>query len=361
MNKSFACVAAASLMGLSSVAMASPDNTQDTQETRFYIAPMASYNFANNDGMDRDDQLGGQLSIGKNFGDYFALELYGFYFGDMDIGNQYGNDANIDISGYGASALFFPARDILPVYAVAGVGIGHYDFDHSNTGMNNQRSKFYDVGAGYMFPLNDYGVKLRAEYRYRSTNVDRENTTHKNFRSNIVSVGVQVPIGAPPEAAAEPAPAPAPVQPTDSDGDGVPDSADQCPGTPPGVEVDANGCPIEKKEPVVLHGVKFEFDSAQLTPQATNRLDNVTSALDASQEVRFSIAGHTDSTGSAAYNQKLSERRAQAVKDYLVQHGVNRNRITSINGYGESRPIADNDTKAGRAKNRRVELNVTDQ
>lgn len=360
MNKSFACMAAASLMGLSSMAMANPDNSQDTQETRFYVAPMASYNFSNNDGLDRDDQLGGQLSVGKNFGDYFALELYGFYFGDMDIGNQYGNDANIDISGYGASALFFPARDILPVYAVVGAGIGHYDFDHSSTGMNNQRSKFYDVGAGYMFPLNDYGVKLRAEYRYRSSNVDRPDTIHKNFRSNIVSVGLQVPIGAPAQAA-EPAPAPAPVQPTDSDGDGVIDPNDQCPGTPPGVEVDATGCPVVKKAPVVLRGVTFEFDSAQLTQQAMQRLDNVTAALDASQEVRFSIDGHTDSTGNAAYNQKLSERRAASVKDYLVQHGVSTDRITSINGYGETRPVADNDTKAGRAKNRRVELNVTDQ
>jgi len=206
MNKSITCLAAAGLMGLAPAVMASPDNTQ---ENRFYVAPMASYNMPDAQPFGAEDQLGGQLSIGKNFGDFFALELYGFYYDDVDLDHSYGANANTDNYGVGASALFFPARDILPVYAVIGAGMGAHDYDASNTGLDDQDSEFYDVGAGYMFPLNDYGVKLRAEYRYRSNNVDNTTGGHFDQRNNIVSVGIQVPIGAPAQAP-EPAPEPAP-------------------------------------------------------------------------------------------------------------------------------------------------------
>lgn len=366
MNKSITCLAAAGLMGLAPVAMADTGNTQnttqDTQETRFYIAPMASYNMPDDDAWGADDQLGGRLSIGKNFGDFFAAEVYGFYYDDMDLGHQYGANANADNYGLGVSALFFPARDLLPVYALVGVGIGTYDFDASNTGLNNQDTTYYDVGVGYMFPLNDYGVKLRAEYRYRSSNVDMPSGSHADVRNNIVSIGIQVPLSAPAQAETpQPAPAPAPVQPSDSDGDGVIDPNDQCPATPRGTQVNASGCPVEKKAPVVLRGVTFAFDSAELTQQAQTRLNNVIAALEASQEVRFSIAGHTDAVGPASYNQGLSERRAQSVKTYLVGHGISESRITRVVGYGEARPVATNETAAGRAQNRRVELNVTEQ
>lgn len=353
------CLAAAGLMGLAPAVMASQDNTQ---ETRFYIAPMMSYSMPDNSALDPDDELGGQISVGKNFGDFFALELYGFFYDGMGL-NPSGatTGANADVSGFGASALFFPARDILPVYALVGGGDGQYDFSNTgNASLDNQDSEYYEVGAGYMFPLNDYGIKLRAEYRYRSTNVAKDSGGHLDFYDNIVSVGIQVPIGQPATAPA-PEPAPVPVGPKDSDGDGVIDSKDECPATPSGVEVDATGCPIEKAAPIVLRGVHFKFDSDDLTTSAQSRLNNVTAALQASPDVEFSIAGHTDSIGSESYNQKLSERRAHSVKSYLVDHGVTTGRITSVTGYGEARPVATNDTAAGRALNRRVELNVTDQ
>lgn len=356
MNKFVICLAAASLLGLATTAMA---NQENTQENRFYIAPMGSYIIPNDDlGLGSDNQLGGQLSFGKNFGDFFALELYGFYYDD--VGLHSGAGANADISGYGVSTLFFPARDVLPVYALVGGGMGEMDFDGSNTGLNDQDTAFYDVGAGYMFPLNDYGLKLRAEYRYRSSNVDMPSGPHGDARSNIVSIGIQVPLGAPAQAPA-PKPEPAPVPTTDSDGDGVIDANDRCPNTLRGFEVDANGCPIEQQAPVVLRGVTFEFDSAKLTAQAESRLDNVITSLNASPDIQFSIAGHTDAIGSTAYNQDLSQRRAQSVKTYLVGHGISPSRITAVVGYGESRPVATNETAAGRAQNRRVELDVTER
>ncbi|GGX79637.1 hypothetical protein GCM10007160_03740 [Litchfieldella qijiaojingensis] len=139
--------------------------------------------------------------------------------------------------------------------------------------------------------------------------------------------------------------------PLDSDGDGVPDYRDQCPNTPAGAEVNALGCP----ESLVLRDVNFEFDSARLTPQAEQVLDGVAERLVASPNVRVSIEGHTDSVGSDAYNQQLSQRRAESVVDYLESRGVERNRMRA-QGFGEEQPIASNETDAGRAENRRVEL-----
>jgi OOP family OmpA-OmpF porin len=84
-------------------------------------------------------------------------------------------------------------------------------------------------------------------------------------------------------------------------------------------------------------------------------LNSITTVLAANPNLKLEIGGHTDSTGSAAFNEKLSQRRAQAVMDYLVKHGIDASRL-SAHGYGSSMPAASNSTAAGRAKNRRVEL-----
>lgn len=104
--------------------------------------------------------------------------------------------------------------------------------------------------------------------------------------------------------------------------------------------------------------VTFGFDSSELTMQARNALNDVSSVLTQYPETRVNIAGHTDSTGDAAYNQRLSERRAQAVGNYLSRSGVASNRLY-MNGYGENQPVASNETEAGRAQNRRVEITLT--
>ncbi|WP_106420249.1 MULTISPECIES: OmpA family protein [Salinicola] len=173
--------------------------------------------------------------------------------------------------------------------------------------------------------------------------------------------------------------------PLDTDGDGVPDYMDQCPGTPAGVEVNAQGCPLDSdgdgvpdyqdqcpntpagakvnslgcEESVILRDVNFKFDSAELTPQAESILDGISQKLMASSntnaKLRIRLDGYTDSVGPADYNQKLSQRRADSVKAYLVNKGFNADNIMTY-GHGESDPIASNDTAEGRAQNRRVEL-----
>ncbi len=165
--------------------------------------------------------------------------------------------------------------------------------------------------------------------------------------------------------------------PLDSDDDGIPDYLDECPRTPPGAkvlpngcalqgdcrtprpgeQVDENGCAVEQS--FVLKGVKFEFDSDRLTPKAREILNEVAATLQAYPSISVELEGHTDAIGSDSYNLGLSERRAIAVKTYLEGRGVKGRRMTPV-GYGESRPIASNDTDEGREENRRVELRVVE-
>jgi OOP family OmpA-OmpF porin len=143
----------------------------------------------------------------------------------------------------------------------------------------------------------------------------------------------------------------------DSDGDGVVDRLDECPGTPTGTPVDKKGCEI--KGDYVLKGVNFESNSDQLRAGSSAVLDDVVATLKKYPEIQFVVEGHTDSAGSAEYNEGLSQRRAQTVYDYLADAGIAENRMSAI-GKGEAQPIADNATAEGRAENRRVVLSVTE-
>lgn len=176
----------------------------------------------------------------------------------------------------------------------------------------------------------------------------------------------------------------------DTDGDGVPDYLDICPNTPKSEKVNENGCPkdtdmdgigdFEDKCPDVygkkenkgcpdvaestkkvferaLKGIFFETDKDIIKPVSFPILDNVVSIMKDNPAYKLLINGHTDSDNTDEYNQNLSERRAEAVKQYLISHGVEANRLTP-QGFGESRPIATNNTVTGKALNRRVEFVV---
>ena len=144
--------------------------------------------------------------------------------------------------------------------------------------------------------------------------------------------------------------------PADSDGDGVPDFLDECPDVAGDEET---GCP-PGEEPVVetvfIESIHFDFDSAKIKPISKAVLDaRAVPALRDNTGIRVRIEGYTDSTGPERYNQLLSLRRAEAVRDYLASQGIDEIRMT-IAGFGESNPIDTNDTRAGRANNRRVEF-----
>lgn len=132
-----------------------------------------------------------------------------------------------------------------------------------------------------------------------------------------------------------------------------------CPNAPPaGVEtiVGPDGCPVEVS--IELDGVTFEFAKSTLRPEARTTLDQAVEILKRHPELTVEVAGHTDSRGASDFNQKLSETRAKAVYDYLIEKGIDAKQLEGPVGYGESKPIASNDTAAGREENRRTELNI---
>ena len=156
---------------------------------------------------------------------------------------------------------------------------------------------------------------------------------------------------------AKPAPvaaAPVVAAPVDSDGDGVTDDMDKCPDSPADKPVDAEGCTIVS---VVLKNVQFESNSSELTAGSSEELDKAVDAMNKYDQIRIEIQAHSDSMGEASYNQYLSEQRANSVRDYMIGKGIAADRMVA-KGYGESKPIADNSTRDGRAKNRRVELKI---
>jgi OOP family OmpA-OmpF porin len=136
--------------------------------------------------------------------------------------------------------------------------------------------------------------------------------------------------------------------PLDSDADGVPDHLDRCPATPRGAKVNENGC-------WVLEQVRFDTGKQDIRPESFPALDRVADVLKQNPNVRVVIEGHTDNVGRKTYNQKLSENRAQAVMEYVLQKGIGAERLSFV-GYGISKPIASNETAKGRARNRRVQL-----
>ncbi|NVK22529.1 MAG: OmpA family protein [Kangiellaceae bacterium] len=147
--------------------------------------------------------------------------------------------------------------------------------------------------------------------------------------------------------------------PLDSDGDGVADYMDACPGTPAGVQVDEKGCEVKVAENVVVDmRLNFDTNKYAIKPEMVSEIAKVAEFLRQYPNVNAQIQGHTDSVGSNSYNQGLSERRANSVKNYLVENfGIDASRLSAV-GYGEERPIADNSTDEGRALNRRAEAHA---
>ena len=142
----------------------------------------------------------------------------------------------------------------------------------------------------------------------------------------------------PPPPAPPPAPAPAPPPP---------------PPPPPQAKTEVTNEQIKLKEKI-----EFETDSAKILPQSSGVLDEVVQVMKDHPEIEhIRIAGHTDAQGAHDHNQKLSDARAASVKQYLIDHGVAADRLAS-KGYGQDRPIADNNTEEGRAQNRRVEIHI---
>lgn len=144
--------------------------------------------------------------------------------------------------------------------------------------------------------------------------------------------------------------------PLDSDGDGVPDYLDKCPNTPKGVAVDSDGCP-KFILPEITKKILFDTGKHTIKSSSHATLDEIVEILKSIPEVTLTIEGHTDNVAGEKLNKQLSLDRANAVKDYLVKKGIDKNIISTV-GFGYSKPESDNSTEEGRAKNRRVEFKL---
>lgn len=260
-----------------------------------------------------------------------------------------GQEQDPDYLAYSLDALYYfgQAGDALSPYVAVGIGEGQWEFDNSDhveTQLN--------VGGGIRY-LVAKNTTVRADMRLIH-GIDLETI------DETLSVGVSYAfdLGTPKVA---PAPAPAPVvvvaaeEPKDTDGDGVLDPNDKCPGTRAGAKVDDNGCELVKTsiESIRLN-VQFPTGSAVVTTRYNSEIKQVSDFLKKYPDVTAVIEGHTDNVGKDDMNQRLSNSRANSVRDVLIKtFGIDPARVTAV-GWGESKPLATNDTNAGRQENRRV-------
>jgi OOP family OmpA-OmpF porin len=314
------------------------------QDTRWYIAPFGT--FVNSGGDRRsDDGWGGGIGFGKILDKHFNVELKGFY--QNLSGGKYGGS---DMTGGLAEVQYYIMRDTFSPYTVLGLG-------GMNTSHNYKSGAGFigEAGAGFTYEVSD-NFLIRSDVRYRynqNFNANLQPGTNE-FSDMVVNLGFVIPFGDKPKALGKTDASIAAIvdcSTLDEDADGVNDCLDRCPGTPKGSKVDANGCLTS----IILKGVKFKYDSAELTSHAMEILDSVVvSLVSYAQKNDIEVQGHASSEGTDDYNMKLSLRRSQSVADYLKTKGV-ANKLTA-KGYGETRPIADNSTEAGKSQNRRVEL-----
>ncbi|SPD74082.1 conserved exported hypothetical protein [uncultured Desulfobacterium sp.] len=308
----------------------------------FTISPLVGgYFFEGN--QDLDDELAVGVGLGYQIDEHWGIEGV-FNYVDTTFEDD-GFDLGVDTYIYHIDALyhFMPSERLVPYLAA---GAGGIIFDPRDE-WNSDQDFAVNYGGGLKYFLTE-NVALRADVRH----VISFDETQSNLLATAGIIfyigGEKAPVKAP--EVVEPPPKPKVVEPPkDSDGDGVPDSRDRCPNTPKGVTVNEVGCWVCKY-------LNFDFDKWDIKPQYYPCLNEGVEYLKSKPTMKVEIQGHTDNIGSQKYNQKLSEKRAMEVMDYLVSKGIEKERLCA-KGFGFSDPVASNDTEEGRAKNRRVQFN----
>jgi len=281
------------------------------------------------------------LALGYNITEKLGVELAGNF-----INSGYNNFPSIDKSGspnsrvglFRLDMLYFltgtlPGDTVVP-YLAAGVGMERfYDYTRQSypQGVNAPKNDFIgDAGGGVEFFLTK-DLALRGDVRYV---INKDGAPW--FSNLLYQAGLTFEIGGQ-SAVKEEAPAPAPEP--------APAPVVTPPPPPPAKEQGA----------IIFRNILFDFDKSNIKPESYPVLDEVAEYLKANPKVKMEIQGHTDGKGKAAYNLKLSDRRAESVKKYLVDKGIAADRLET-KGYGLTKPVAPNDTEENRARNRRVEF-----
>jgi len=316
-----------------------------------------------------EDDLGFRLYGGTRIGDHWGLELV-----YDKVGTEI-KDAKLDadLAQYYLSALYhFSVEKNVQPYLSLGWGQGE-----TEVGNFTGESTATNIGLGIKWYLAENWILRPSVNRFFNTEGDDDHTT----------LGLTLAYAWGGGGAVKPAKPSAPLDSdkdgvkdsvdrcpntaagltvdstgceVDSDGDGVVDSADNCPNTAARLKVDSKGCPVTLAETVSIDlKVNFDSNSDVVKPTYFNEISRVADFLAQYEGTQVVIEGHTDSSGSAAYNKALSKRRADSVANVLVtQFNIAPSRVTSI-GYGEEQPIADESTREGRLANRRVVAKVS--
>ncbi len=339
----------------------------DSHDGQWSINPAVGYQgFDNSRGLDGEGliSLGAEYRYGKNWA--AELRVMDSSPGFENIGGRSSGTGDVDLTQYGIDGLYyFEETGKISPYAAA--GIGHAEFD-GNSRTDNETQ--FDVGMGFRYALNqNWSVKADAKLIY---GIDDDTV------DNLLTVGLSYSFGG------QSKPATVAVD-GDADSDGVSDSNDQCPATPAGAAVDARGCVLDtdndgvadykdacpdtptgrqvdergckfvltRTEEVSLN-VNFASNSSVVEGDYNAEISKVAEFMKKFAGVTSVIEGHTDDTGDAKYNEALSQKRADAVMNVLVDRfDIDAKRL-SAKGYGEARPIQDNNSAEGRSANRRV-------
>lgn len=292
-------------------------------------------------GNELEDDTNYHLGLGYVIDDRWTLEV---------VANEYeaqAEDVDIDVRGtqYRLDALYHFSVDTpwRPYFA-----FGAGDQRLSPEGGEPAHDTLLNAG---------FGIKNRFARNWEwRTDVRAFNSLDEEYTDVVFSTGISFLFGVnDSKPAPVAAPEPVAIQEADSDGDGVLDSKDKCPDTPRRYKVDADGCPMKLTETVSMKlAVNFDTNSAVVKDEFIQEVRDLATFMNQYENTEVTVEGHTDSSGSDAYNKALSQRRADAVRDVLVQRlEIEADRVKAI-GYGEERPTADNSTVEGREANRRV-------
>jgi len=294
---------------------------------KFTLSGGYSHAFADSD-RQTDDGMGFFVGAGIPITPYLNIDFSAFqHTYDFEVGS-----GDVEENGYKADFQFVYSRNQLFAPYV-GVGAGYLRSKVDGSGSNGE--SFFDAGVGFnSYPFGTTAVGIMSDLRYRWMDDD---AVGEKLEDVILRVGLVVPFGS---AASKAAAAAAPVA------------------SKPSTGTDVKTLGAERRFSDVLFG----FDQSTLTPTAQSTLDNAASTINELAEqhpsLKVKVDGHTDWVGTDGYNQALGERRANAVKQYLERKGVATDRIDTTS-YGESKPVATNETDEGRALNRRAEVRTT--
>lgn len=308
-------------------------------EGQFYIAPGVQWMDFDGDRL-LDDDHGPGLGLGYGLSDNLDIELMGSRIKPDTLagGRERLRHLRLDM----LYRLGDISNRVSPFFAG---GIGDNDF------RGNQDETLFNIGAGVNVRLSD-----NIDWRTSARSFFAMDDSHHDFglgTSLVFRFG-----GGGEEDRVPPTPAPEPEpqsEPVDSDGDGVPDERDECADTPSNHAVDDTGCTIMEEDVARVElNVQFEFDRTEVRQEYYSDIRQVAGFLEEYENAVADLEGHTCSIGTEPYNQDLSERRAEAVRQVLIEEfDVDPERVNTA-GYGESRPLVSNETREGRERNRRV-------